>query len=291
VVKEAFGVDSSQLDSTVIRDLNLFIHPGEVVLVTGASGSGKSTLLKPISQKVSWIRKRMKFRGRVFGVTPKEVAELTTVFQSNRPLIDQVCKGRDVRHAIELLNSVGLAEAHLYLKRPNQISDGQRYRFAVARLCDSGKPVWVADEFTSTLSPEVAAVVAKGLRRLAMKYGTTVVLAAPHVGHFADSIVPNKLIRLSWGGHARVHAVHAVWNSDSSRVRLALRNESEEVMTRLTIDSLDLRGGIIRLRCRGKLPPNAVWRVSVKKTELRRATALRAYCDQGVGDIAYIERH
>ena len=288
VVKEAFGVDASQLKSTVIQDLNLVIQPGDVVLVTGASGSGKSTLLKPICHSGNWIRKHMHFRGKILGRAPRSVAALSTSFESDRPLIEQICKTRDVRHAIELLNSVGLAEAHLYVKSPSQVSDGQRYRFAVARLCDSGKPVWVADEFASTLSPEMAAVVAKGLRRLARLHGATVILAAPHIEHFAPSLVPNKLVRLSWGGRATVHAVRADWVDLGSSISLSLTNQSSQALTNLQLGSLDLKGSFIHLRTRQNLPAGSAWRVVVSKIELGQAIALRAHCDQGIGDVAYL---
>lgn len=45
------------------------------------------------------------------------------------------------------------------------------------------------------------------LRKLAYKLGATVVLAAPHIDHFIDSLLPTQLVTLRWGGIAEVHQV------------------------------------------------------------------------------------
>ena len=134
-VKEAFDVDSRQMQSPVLKSFSLSIEPGEVVLVTGASGSGKSTVLALLTREMEEIQQSMEIDGDFSGLDPQSTANLNTKCDDSLPLIDQI--GGSVKEAIEILNSVGLAEAHLYVKRPSQISDGQRYRFAIASLCDS----------------------------------------------------------------------------------------------------------------------------------------------------------
>ncbi len=152
----------------------------------GATGE-KRTLVKFLTRHSEQVTSLMDIQGEARGVDHTQVATLDTNWDNSLPLIDQI--GKSTREAIALLNGVGLAEAHLYLKRPCQISDGQRYHFAVARLCDSKKPLWVADDFASTLDPVTAAIVAKGLRKISWKLGSTLVLAAPHAEHFVDSLL------------------------------------------------------------------------------------------------------
>jgi hypothetical protein len=144
-----------------------------------------------------------------------------------------------VKEAINLLNSVGLTEAHLYIKKPHQLSDGQRYRFAIAKLCDSKKPIWVADEFASTLNPEMAAIVAKGLRKLAYKYGATVILAAPHVSYFVDSLLPNKLVKLSWSMKPRIYSIKITkFSQNDNKLTLSVKNNGFVPLSNLEIGLL-----------------------------------------------------
>jgi len=207
IVKEAFGVDVGHAFSTIFKDFSLTIEPGDVALITGASGSGKSTVIRLLTSKFSSLRREMEISGRILNIDRRSIAVLNASGNDSRPLIDQVEENGGIKEAIRMLNSAGLSEAHLYIKRMDQISDGQRYRFAVAKLCDSEKPIWIADEFLSALNPEMAAIVAKGLRKMACKYGATLVLAAPHFHSFIGSLFPNKLIKLRWGARAVVYSI------------------------------------------------------------------------------------
>jgi ABC-type ATPase with predicted acetyltransferase domain len=182
----------------------LTIDPGDMVLISGASGSGKSSVLRILTGSFQDASSSATVEGVVEGLNPEQVSELDANWDSDRSLVDLV--GHNTDNAIALLNTVGLSEAHLYVKCPSQISEGQRYRFAIARLCDSGSPVWVADEFATALDPMTSAVAAKGLRKLAFKRGATVILAAPHITNFVESLHPNKLVYLSWGSAAKIYS-------------------------------------------------------------------------------------
>jgi ABC-type lipoprotein export system ATPase subunit/GNAT superfamily N-acetyltransferase len=238
-IRESFGVDTGQMYSAILRDFNLTIEPGDTVLLAGASGSGKSTMIRVLGETKTRIRQYIRIEGRCPTIRAK-VAVLSQKLDNSRLLIDQV--GSELHDAIRILNGVGLAEAHLYLKRPNQISEGQRYRFSVAQLCESGKPIWIADEFASTLDPLNAAIVAKGLRRLAFKEGATCIIAAPHIEYFAESLVPNVVVRLRWGGVASIAAVRAriKRNNDESTVRV--RNSGLCRLTQIKVGGVDPLG-------------------------------------------------
>ena len=242
IVKEVFGVDVEHAFSTILTNFSLEIEPGDVVLITGASGSGKSTIIRLLTSKLSSLKKEMEITGKIVK-NIRDVAILNTNWDNSRPLIEQVKEDRNIKEAIEILNSVGLSEAHLYIKRPDQISDGQRYRFAVAKLCDSGKPIWIADEFVSTLNPEMAAIVAKGLRKVAYKNGATLILAAPHIHNFIGSLLPNKLIKLRWGAKAIIYSVKITgFAHKKDRFSLSILNNGPLRLTDIQIGLIEMNG-------------------------------------------------
>ncbi len=81
------------------------------------------------------------------------------------------------KEALQLLAMCGLGEAPLLLRTPQELSEGQRYRFSLA-LAVSMKPQWiVADEFTAVLDRTTAKVIAYNVRRIADRYGVGFLLA------------------------------------------------------------------------------------------------------------------
>jgi ABC-type ATPase with predicted acetyltransferase domain len=98
--------------------------------------------------------------------------------------------------ALFALNVSGLAEAHLYVKRFRELSNGQRYRAMVARLIASPADIWVADEFCATLDPITANIVARNLRRRSKERGATVILAAANWTEFIHELRPDLVVHL-----------------------------------------------------------------------------------------------
>jgi len=290
IVKEVFGVDSEHAFSPVITGFSLLIEPGEVVLFTGASGSGKSTILKLLTTNLSSLENILEWSGTFRRLPENMVEVLNTDFDFAQPLIDQIKIGKDIRESIELLNSVGLTEAHLYIKRPNQISDGQKYRFAIAKLCDSEKPIWVADEFASTLNPEMAAIVAKGLRKLAYKYGATVLLGAPHISYFVGSLLPNKIFRLRWGMRALIYSLKVKnFHHDGNKILLSVLNNGNTPLTNLQV-GLIAENGVFRLQGSiSYLSQEQIHEISIELENDTTFSALVIKTDEGVGDILYTE--
>lgn len=287
IVKEVFGVDSEQAFSTVIKNFSLIIQPGDVVLITGASGSGKSTVLKLLTSPIEKLKREIKMTGEITGHDLRNIAVLSTHWDESLPLVEQVKKGKDIKEAIELLNSLGLTEAYLYIKHPNQISDGQRYRFAMAKLCDSEKPVWIADEFVSTLNSEMAAIVAKGIRKLARKYGTTLILAAPHITGFVQSLLPNKLVRLTWGGKTIIHSLKANYTSSGKYLILKIVNTCKYPLTSINIGKFNRKGGFgVIFRIEKILPgKNAI--IEAKLAQFIGFSGLKLRTAENIGDVIY----
>jgi ABC-type lipoprotein export system ATPase subunit len=276
------------MSSPVLHNFSLTIEPGDVVLATGASGSGKSTFLKLLTHSLSKLSKILVIDGLCDLPKPREIAVLGSDWNNKLPLVDQV--GETIEESIAVLNSVGLAEAHLYLKNPNQISEGQRYRFSIARLCDSGKPVWVADEFASTLDPYTAAIVAKGIRKQAAKMGATLILAAPHITHFAPTLAPTQLVRLQWGGIARIHAMKLVSQRTDDALRLSVLNRTRSKLTDVRLTISDTEGQINEIICTPQIDGMKVGaKVELAFSSLRKGSSVRASSAEGAGDLIYLQ--
>ena len=160
---EAFGLGLEEKDFTVYDNLSIEVQQGDVVYITGQSGSGKSLLLKELAAKIS---------------LEQEVADIDKIELQDVPLIDQVGKTTD--EAIRILNLAGLNDAYLFIRKPSELSDGQRYRFKVAKLMESGCKVWVADEFGAVLDRTTARVVAFNVRKFAKLCGATLIVATTH---------------------------------------------------------------------------------------------------------------
>lgn len=181
-IAEAFGLGLDDKTFVVFDNLPLEIDQGDVVYITGQSGSGKSTVLRELAAKM-----------REAGLS---VVDIDGVELQNKPLIDQI--GKDLNHALELLSLAGLNDAYLYVRRPSELSDGQRYRFRLAKLIESGAKVWIADEFLAVLDRDTAKVIAFSLQKAARRVGATLMVATTHhdmVQDLAPSLYIEKRYR------------------------------------------------------------------------------------------------
>ncbi|CDT52787.1 ABC transporter, ATP-binding protein [Vibrio coralliirubri] len=160
---ESFGLGLQDKEFVVYDDFQLEIEQGDVVYITGQSGSGKSLLLKELA---------------VMLANECEVANIDAVELEEKPLIDQV--GNSTEEAIRILSLAGLNDAYLFIRKPSELSDGQLYRFRIAKLLSSDAKVWVADEFGAVLDRTTAKVVAFSIQKFARKLNKTVIVATTH---------------------------------------------------------------------------------------------------------------
>jgi energy-coupling factor transporter ATP-binding protein EcfA2/N-acetylglutamate synthase-like GNAT family acetyltransferase len=163
-VCEAFGLGVDEARRFVVfDDFSLDFHRGNLIFVTGDSGGGKSLLLKA-------------FKG-FFGEEAIELADVEV--SPDETLIEGV--GKDVKEAIEILSLCGLNDAFLFLRKFKELSDGQKYRYKLAKLIDRGeKKVWIIDEFCASLDRVMAKIIAYLIQKVARKLGKTVVAATTH---------------------------------------------------------------------------------------------------------------
>ena len=194
-VQHAFGVSRDMLNTSLFSEIAFSINPGDIVLICGPSGAGKTTLLSLLTEKL--LDPSITQNGLIGTIkTPKDVTVSTLgKLSSARPLINAL--GRvSFEQALFSLNVSGLAEAHLYVKRFRELSNGQRYRAMVARLIASDSAVWIADEFCATLDPVTANIVSRNLRRCSKDLGATVVLAAASWSEFIHELRPDTIVHL-----------------------------------------------------------------------------------------------
>lgn len=194
-VQEAFGIDNGMLHSTLFTDLSFRVSRGDVVLICGPSGAGKTTLLSLLQRKLTNSDHRPAgLSGRLW-VKPDLDVSVLQPLEAHKPLIDSL-GGSTFDASLFALNVSGLAEAHLYLKRFAELSNGQRYRAMMAKLIASNSDVWIADEFCATLDPVTASIVARNLRRCAKRLRVTVLLAAASWADFVHELRPDTVIHL-----------------------------------------------------------------------------------------------
>jgi ABC-type phosphate/phosphonate transport system ATPase subunit/GNAT superfamily N-acetyltransferase len=193
-VQKAFGVMPGTMKATVVKSLDFTIKPKEVVLIAGASGSGKTTLIELLMDRGK-PRLNMLLEGNCFVSKDATIGVLQPT-RSKLPIV-QLVGGNNTHRALHVLNVAGLTEAFLYFKRFDELSAGQKYRFMLAKLIESGANVWLADEFCSNLDEVTASIVAHNLQRHARRVGATVIVAAPHFGTFIRSLNPDKVLKLT----------------------------------------------------------------------------------------------
>jgi len=168
-VAEAFGIGVDQYrDFTIYDNVELKIGPKDIVLITGDSGSGKSVLLKAFKKDL--------------GAEAVDVADIQV--EPDKPLIDTV--GKTLEEGLELLSRVGLNDAFLFVRRYDQLSDGQKYRYRLAKLIESGAQWWIMDEFCSTLDRDTAKIVAFNVQKIARQEGKAVLAATTHTDLLED---------------------------------------------------------------------------------------------------------
>lgn len=187
----------------VLKDINLEVDRGEVLVVIGPSGSGKSTLCRTINRLETIDSGQILIEGKPLPQEGKELtrtrAELGMVFQqfnlfAHKTILDNVTlgpvealgmsKADAEKRAMELLARVGVAEQAG--KVPAQLSGGQQQRVAIARSLAMNPKAMLFDEPTSALDPEMINEVLDVMVELA-RGGMTMVVVT-HEMNFARRV-------------------------------------------------------------------------------------------------------
>ena len=182
----------------VLKDINLTVNEGEVVVVIGPSGAGKSTLCRTINRLETFESGTITIDGQLLPTDVRALATLRAdvgmVFQSfnlfaHRTILQNLTLGpikvrgmapsKAESKAMELLERVGVADQAD--KYPSQLSGGQQQRVAIARSLAMEPKVMLFDEPTSALDPEMINEVLEVMIGLA-KSGMTMVVVTHEMG-------------------------------------------------------------------------------------------------------------
>ena len=196
-------VDKHFGDLHVLKDVNLSVGKGEVVVVIGPSGSGKSTLCRAINRLETIDSGEILIEGKPLPEEGRELAamraELGMVFQSfnlfaHMSILQNVTlgpvevlglsKAEAEKRAMELLERVGVASQAN--KVPAQLSGGQQQRVAIARSLAMHPKAMLFDEPTSALDPEMINEVLDVMVDLARQGMTMIVVT--HEMNFARRV-------------------------------------------------------------------------------------------------------
>jgi len=192
------GVNKHFGELHVLKEIDLTVVRGEVVVVIGPSGSGKSTLIRTINRLETHDSGSITIDGRPLPEEGRDLARLRAdvgmVFQSfnlfaHRTVLDNVALGPvHVRRtnkaaarerALALLDRVGVADQRS--KYPAQLSGGQQQRVAIARALAMEPKLMLFDEPTSALDPEMINEVLDVMTALA-RDGMTMIVVTHEMG-------------------------------------------------------------------------------------------------------------
>ncbi|MBE6479399.1 MAG: amino acid ABC transporter ATP-binding protein [Olsenella sp.] len=197
-------------DNVVLRDVNLNVWPGEIVVVLGPSGSGKSTMLRCINlletptaghilvndheitdaskTDVNKLRQNLGMVFQNFNLFPHLTALENVMIGQTKVL--KKGKAEAEAEARRQLEAVGLGDRVDYT--PSQLSGGQQQRVAIARAVAMHPDVLLFDEPTSALDPELVRGVLDVMKDLAYNGGMTMIVVTHEMGfarEAADRVV------------------------------------------------------------------------------------------------------
>jgi len=190
-VCEVFGIGLKQKEFPVFKAFFLKFKKGDIIYITGSSGGGKTTLLK--AMKSFLIEKGFKV------VDFKEVD-----FRKDIPLIDVLMeRGMSFKDALYYLNVSGLSEAYLYIRKFDELSDGQKYRFKLAYALSLNPEFIICDEFLTNLDRIQARVIAFTIQKFLRKKSIGGIFASTHLDIIED-LQPDFVIYKEFGSDVRV---------------------------------------------------------------------------------------
>ncbi len=224
-------------DFHALKEINLKVQEGEIIVICGPSGSGKSTLIRCVNFLEKFQEGSITVDGTELTDDVKKIrqvrSEVSMVFQhfnlfphlsiiNNLTLapiwVHNETKKQAREKALKLLDRVGIKDQAE--KYPNQLSGGQQQRVAIARaLCTSPK-IMLFDEPTSALDPEMIAEVLDVMIELA-KEGITMVCVTHEMG-FAKKVA-DRVIFMDEGQIIEQNTPDKFFgNPESARLQLFL---------------------------------------------------------------------
>ena len=201
-------------DLTVLEDVSLTVHEGEIIVIVGPSGCGKSTFLRCLNGLEEISEGHIYIDEEPVNPSGKNITKIRErigmVFQSydlfpHKTILENVClapvkvqkrrKDEVKEEALKLLERVGLSAKVNSL--PRQLSGGQKQRVAIVRALIMHPEVLLFDEVTAALDPEMVREVLDVMLDLAKQKRTMLIVT--HEMAFARAVA-DRVIFLD-GGH------------------------------------------------------------------------------------------
>ncbi len=224
-------------DLEVLRDVNISVNKGEVVVIIGPSGSGKSTMLRCINlleqptggeiiyqeqdimklgKKVTEFRKHVGMVFQKFNLFPLKTVLENVMFAPVK--LSDISKNEAMDRSKQLLSKVGLeSKMNVY---PSALSGGQQQRVAIARALAMEPDILLFDEPTSALDPELVGDVLEVMKQLA-KEGMTMLVVTHEMGFAKD--VADRVIFMDGGYVVEEDTPHNIFtNPKNERTRAFL---------------------------------------------------------------------
>ncbi len=182
-----FGLTADRLsEQAVEHSCTIKIKEGDIVYITGPSGAGKSVLLEELERQIE----------------PEKGVNLSQIeLSADRAVID--CIDGDIISRLQTLSLAGLNDVFCILNRPARLSEGQKWRFRMAKAISNKAEYVFADEFCSGLDRITACVIAHNIRKFADRTGTIFILASSHEDILLD-LSADVLVVKDFCGPARV---------------------------------------------------------------------------------------
>lgn len=186
-VMRAFGITVQRLKNNVIEHkCEIKISAGQVCYITGASGSGKSVILREFYNSFS---------------SDEKINIDQIPLPADAACVD--CIDGRVLDTLRNLSMAGLTDVFCVLNSPANLSDGQKYRYRIAKALASDKKYIFADEFCSNLDRVMAAVISCNIRKYAQKSQKVFIFASAHDDLLSD-LRPDVIVIKHLAGEAEV---------------------------------------------------------------------------------------
>lgn len=188
----------------VLKDINLSIEEGEVVVLLGPSGYGKSTLAQIISGFSRPTHGNILFKGAPLPKSGYRPIQL--VYQHPEQAVNPRWKMKDILYEPgppeeEVLREMGIQEKW-YSRWPNELSGGELQRFCVARALRKDTRLLICDEMTTMLDALNQAHIWNYVLKYAKEHHITLI-AITHNKYLAENIA-NRIIKLPELNHIQV---------------------------------------------------------------------------------------
>ena len=186
-VMEMFGLSFDRLKNNgICHKCQINLRPGDICFITGPSGAGKTVLLREIFAQSD----------------SNESLMLESIpLENDMTLID--CVEGDCMEALKSLSRAGLNDVFCVLNQPANLSDGQKWRYRMARAIASDKKLIFSDEFCSNLDRITAAVIAWNIHKYARTSDKIFILATSHEDLLCD-LRPDVVVIKHLAGQAEV---------------------------------------------------------------------------------------